>query len=120
MGMLVSVYRNKLGDSTNGGVSAKLDQFIVANVEGPFKSEPTAKDVLVLEQGPFDSARLIPAVYNDSTDAWEPINRALGEWVMFGGNYAGTSDSRFCEATSFLTGGTRLDLVKVFDRIEAF
>ena len=33
MGMLVSVYRNKLADSTNGGVSAKLDQFIVANVE---------------------------------------------------------------------------------------
>ena len=117
MGMLVSVYRNKLADSTNGGVSAKLDQFIVANVEGPFMSEPTATDVLVLEQGPLDSARLIPAVYNDSTDAWEPINRALGEWVMFGGNYAGTSDSRFCEATSFLTG-TRLDLVKIFDRTE--
>jgi len=120
MGMLVSVYRNKLADSTNGGVSAKLDQFIVANVEGPFMSEPTATDVLVLEQGPLDSARLIPAVYNDLRDEWEPINRALGEWVMFGGNYAGTSDSRFCEATSVITGGTRLDLVKVFDRIEAF
>jgi hypothetical protein len=119
MGMLVSVYRNKSADTTNGGVSATLDRFIVANVEGPFMSEPTATDVLVLEQGPLDSARLIPAVYNDSRDEWEPINRALGEWVTFGGNYAGTSDSRFCEATSFLTGGTRLDLVKVFDRVEA-
>jgi len=119
MGMLVSVYRNTLGDSTNGGVSAKLDQFIVANVEGPFNPEPNATDVLFLDSCSYSNEpKLISAVYNNLRDEWEPISRALGEWVMFGGNYAGTSDSRFCEATSDITGGTRMTLVKVFDRIE--
>ena len=117
MGMLVHVYRNPLGDATNGGVSATESSFYVANVEGPFDANPTSETVLYLDRGPMDSARLIPAVYNDLRDEWEPISTALGEWVMFGGNYAGTSDSRFCEATGAITG-SRLDLVKIFDRVE--
>jgi hypothetical protein len=119
MGLLVQVYRNNQGDSTNGGVSSKLDQFTVANVEGPWSPFPEDTDVLFLDYCSYSkSPKLIPAVYNKFRKEWEPVSRALGEWVQFGGNYAGTSDSRFSRATSEITGGVSLGVVKIFDRIE--
>jgi hypothetical protein len=117
MGLLVQVYRDNQGDSTNGGVSSVLNEFTVANVEGPFEIETDAQNVLVLVEGPVNSVRLIPAVYNDDLGEWEPVTKALDAWVMFGGNYAGTCDSRFSRATFEITGA-KMSIVKIFDRIE--
>lgn len=106
MGLRVSVYRSSLGDCTNGGVSSKYDNLTVVNADGPFdpsEDAPAAKLVV----GPYDTIRLVPV------DLLE-----TNAWVMFGGNLASTSDSRFGEAIEKLGGDRFAAAVKIFDRVE--
>lgn len=90
MGMIVYVYRNCLGDCTNGGISSDTDRLCVVNIDGPFK--PSAIPAVILTTNYFGNPILKPAVYKDET--WKPADG----WFMFGGNYAAISDSRFGEA----------------------
>ena len=109
MGLLVSVYRNsELGDCTNNGLSNKHNKFCVVNVEGPFNPSDDAPAVK-LASGPYNSVRLIPVELIENKS-----------WVMFGGNYAGTSDSRFSEAVNETIGYDKMSngVVKIFDRVE--
>jgi len=105
MGLLVDVYRNSCyGDCSNNGISKFHNRFCVSNVEGPF--EPSEKNPeLVLTKGPYNTVRLIDPNISENV------------WVMFGGNYAGTSDSRFSAAIEDMVGYS-IDLVKIFDRVE--
>lgn len=104
MGMLVHVLRNSLGDCTANGVSSKVKSLCVVNVDGPFDPDETHPAVELVE-GPNNTARLVPVADKE-------------KWVMFGGNYATTSDSRFGKNT-FEMFGYPIDAVKIFDRIEA-
>jgi len=116
MGLTVYVYKCPLGDCTNGGISSKYDSLTVVNVKGP--SEPREySPAVLLVTGPYNTARLVPAVFNDLSEKWESIETAHGEWVMFGGNFGSTSDSRFSEAIKLLNGDKN-GIVKIFDRIE--
>lgn len=109
MGMIVSVYRDSSSktDCTAGGVSSKFTRLCVVNVDGPF--EP-ADDLpaAILVSGPYSTARIVPLKLHKSRT-----------WVMYGGNIAVTSDSRFGEAVSKVTKRNFADgVVKIFDRVE--
>lgn len=101
-GMSVDVYRGR-HDSTNSGLSSKKDSLILATgdlkVEGPFNVKE-GEDYLVLMKGPMNTIRAVPKSLVDSK-----------AWVMFGGNFCFTSDSRFAK----LNGGNP---IKIFDRVE--
>lgn len=107
MGMILTVYRPAGGtDCTNGGVSGRYDTICVVNVPGPFQPGPAIRAFrLEVREG----CGLVLC----------PENRTLFGCVgpMFGGNYAGTSDSRFAEACEALIGFNP-GAVRVFDRYE--
>lgn len=103
MGMIVYVYRNPLGDCTNNGASSRVGRFCVTNIEGPFEPTDDAPAARLI-RGPYDSLRLVPQALIDAK-----------AWVMFGGNLAMTSDSRFSAAVKAMGGA---DAVKIFDRVE--
>lgn len=118
MGLKVRVYRaGGMGDSTLGGISSCYDRLTVVNVDGPFDPSEDAPAV-ILTTGPMNTVRLIPAVFNDLSKQWEGVDTAHGEWVMYGGNAASTSDSRWSRAVKDLVG-VASDFVKIFDRVEA-
>lgn len=115
MPMTVYVYRDNLGDCTNNGVSSKVDQLTVMNVEGPF--EPTEdRPAVILIQGPGGQPNpcIVPAVQDEETGAWK---EAEG-WHMFGGNFAASSDSRWMEAGRVFTRGVSMPAIKIHDRVE--
>jgi hypothetical protein len=116
MGIHVSVYRQvPYGndfldnmDTTAGGESSKYKGFCVTNAEGPFDpcdEYPAAELVMAEPIGGRKILRLIP-------------ESAKGKWTMFGGNYAGTSDSRFSRLCDQLLGGTFYGAVAIHDRVE--
>ena len=101
-GLLVNTFRSfdrgKVVDCTLGGLSAKHDYFTLTgeNIEGPFVPCDTRPE-LVLTKGPYDTLRAVPRELLDS-----------GAWVLFGGNFVYSSDSRFPSNAP----------IKVFDRVE--
>ena len=93
-GLLISVYKSPLGDSTNKGLSSKFDSLLLVGdgiENGPFETSDEkdfafgGKDYLVCEyRERYDDFIATPKSLKDS-----------GKWTMFGGNFAYTSDSRF-------------------------
>lgn len=109
MGLTVYVYRNALGDSTNGGVSAKVDQLTLVNVDGPFEPKPHAPAALLLPNH-YGTVKIVPA---------DEDGKPVAGWHMNGGNIASSSDSRFGEAVCKLTGaGMFCGGVPIHDRFE--
>ena len=114
MGLVVSVFKNPLGDCTNGGISSKVVDLCLVNVEGPNRPsayQPAA--MLVPGNGP-GLVKIVPAVFVNLDQEWRKDPR----WCMMGGNYAATSDSRFHEAVRRITGGASYGAVPIHDRIE--
>jgi len=106
MGLRVNVYRAAGRDCTNGGVSSKYDTLTVVNADGPFDPSDDAPAAKLLI-GPYDTIRLVPVELDEQN-----------VWVMFGGNLASTSDSRFGEAIEKLGGDRFAAAVNIFDRVE--
>ena len=116
MGIHVNIYKESrqeeswLGayDCTMGGESSYAKGFTVVNAEGPFEpceDYPAATLVVAEPIGGRKILRLIPDSKKD-------------KWTMFGGNYAGCSDSRFSELCDKLLGGCFYGAVAVHDRVE--
>lgn len=116
MGIHVNIYRQApYGDPffdnmdcTAGGESSYAKGFTVVNAEGPFEpceDYPAAELVMAEPIGGRKILRLIPV-------------SKKGKWTMFGGNYAGCSDSRFSRLCDELLGGTFYGAVAVHDRVE--
>ena len=113
MGLIIDVYRNSQSDCTNGGLSSKFNRLTVMNVAGPF--EPTEdRPAVFLDSHVKGVVRLVPVRKIEDLDSYEKIPRH----PMMGGNYAGTSDSRFSESIQKLTGQPWYGLVAVHDRYE--
>lgn len=117
MGLILFVYRSQaLGDCTNDGLSSRHGKLCVTKiitnnkgvlpVDGPFEPDGDMPEVYLREHVK-GSACLVPPDYEN------------GKWFMAGGNYAGTSDSRFCDATELLTG-KRLQIISIHDRVEEY
>ncbi len=96
MGLILSVYRPaSFPNCTNGGLTGRVDNVTVVNVEGPF--EPTdERPAVMLVDGPSAGGWnpiVVPAVLVGET--WIPERREGIIGPMAGGNFAGTSDSRW-------------------------
>lgn len=104
MGLHLTVYRNPKYDCTMGGITSKYDTLTVINAEGPF--EPT------------DDAPAVELVKHVGTVHLKPVERDPGKWYCMGGNYAGTSDSRFGKAIEKMLGHRFYGAVAVHDRAE--
>jgi len=106
MGLIVNVYASRDGyDCTLNGVTNRFDQLCVINVDGPFEPSDDCPAVR-LEKGAMDGIAVLRPIEAD------------GQWTMFGGNYAATSDSRFSRAVEKITGHRFYGAVPVHDRIE--
>lgn len=96
-GLLVHVYRQRLGDCTNGGISSKFDSFILVG--------PGIPEI-------FEAREEVPVLYlMKGSITGQPIAKpSLDDkiWWMFGGNFVYTSDSRFPSEQP----------IKIFDRRE--
>jgi hypothetical protein len=120
MGIIVSVLRSfhqyedadgnwlEINDSTNGGITnveTGVHKLTIINAEGPFEPDEKAP-AAVIALTPFGNAKIVPA------------DDPKGTGVMFGGNYAATSDSRFNEAIKKMTGQDFYGAVPIHDRKE--
>lgn len=115
MGLVVSVFANPLGDCTNNGISKGVKDLLLVNVEGPTGNHCLNLPKAMLVKGNRPGyVKIVPAVCNDA-GAWVADPR----WCMMGGNYAATSDSRFHDAVSKITGNESYGAVPIHDRIEA-
>lgn len=106
MGLLISVYRDAGGDCSLNGISSNHDFLTVVNVEGPFEPSEKAPAVWLVPGNVPNSAKLVP---NDPS--------VSGKRGMMGGNFGGTSDSRFRVAVEKLIGG-HVSIVPIHDRFE--
>ena len=121
-GLILSVYRNaELGDCTNGGITATANSVTVTGIRrGGRTRKPGPVELLPRTMRVFTPSERAPEVTlvireNGSGGHWlslEPAGADESCWWMAGGNYAGTTDSRWGE----LAEGT--DLVSVHDRSE--
>lgn len=102
MGLIASIYRDaRGGDCTNGGVSGRDRGAVglcLVNVDGPFKPCDEYPPAMLVEHLPFgpDKGRRLCRVVPCEQDAGGEWRPSPG-WMMFGGNYCATSDSRFGE-----------------------
>ena len=112
MGLIVSVYKNPLGDHTNGGISSKATEIYLANVQGS-STQMGAPAALLVKGNGRGLVKIVPAIYAEIGE----FIPAPG-WAMMGGNYAATSDSRFHRAVEAITGQSSYGAVPIHDRFE--
>lgn len=92
-----------------GGITERNDELLVLCDEGPLHVDAHDERLLVMRSkavGDSIYARLVPARDDEAS-----------RHTMMGGNYAGTSDSRFADMVEVLTG-TRSHILPVHDRVE--
>lgn len=89
MGLPVYIYHGKLGECSNGGLSSRVDELTLTNVEGPFEPTPERPAAILVQrnghlhvepEGPRPEGCVGP---------------------MMGGCYVATPDTRFFRAVGF-------------------
>ena len=106
-GMSVFVYRNSLGDCTADGVSKTRDQFVVVDPALPeIFNVPEDGIYLVIVRRNIGG---LPYQHLEPRKDGKPLHE--GYSPMAGGNFAGTSDSRW-------RGITLSELLPIHDRFE--
>lgn len=106
MGLIVSVLRGGPGSNCTNGASKVFDSLLVTNVSGPFDNHDMPRFLLVDGNLP-GTAKLV-----------SESNQEAGDWTMFGGNFAYTSDSRWSEAIEEICGSRQSGAVAIHDRVE--
>lgn len=129
-GIILHVYRAADGgDCTSGGISSKVDSFVLVGTKMQGQKDWTPLD---RNSQVHEPTVVTPAVVLVESRAKGPLfgpHLEPLEWVengvpegyvgpMAGGNYAGTADSRFNVLGQTVFKGTRLDAVSIHDRIE--
>lgn len=124
MALTVYVLRHPLGDFTAGGPSARHDQIIVVNANGPGYIERQAVEcpskAFMLVPNPFNTVALVRAENLGTVDRpeWAPLRKDGHVGPMAGGNFAHTSDSRFGEKCREIIGRSFYGAVAIHDRFE--
>lgn len=129
-GMLLTVYRPApagdplLGrDATAGGISSKASKVVVTRVRHEWENGPSTEDVpadmRVFAPSP-DAPEVTLVIRDNGHVRWlhlEPVNGPPADqtWWMSGGNYAGTSDSRWSRLT-----GNHGEMVRIHDRSDTW
>jgi hypothetical protein len=112
MGIHVEIYKSNGMDCTKGGESSYVKGFTITDIDGPF--EPTRE---------YPAAKIIKQKFSFGASLKLVPESKLDEPTMFGGNYAGTSDSRFGNKCREIMGEDLgnvygLGPVKIHDRVE--
>ena len=91
----ISVYRrNTTADCTNGGISSKYDELLLLCENGFVEVDENNL--------PENAVKVVKRhLFGTTVVHIQPCKEATGVGYMFGGNYAGTSNSRFEEMTGF-------------------
>ena len=90
-GLSCEVYRNDLGDCTNGGISSTHKSLIIDKTDGPFEGD--AANSVKIEVKNFNGYEYKYVV---------PVNQPEGMCgPMFGGNFIYSSDSRFAKISKY-------------------
>lgn len=120
MGIYANVYKNQSGyDCSLNGISSDAQELLILNAEGPFE-EKQVQAVMARSGRKIAVARMVPGNLPGCVkivpvdEAGEPVK----QWVMFGGNFAYSSDSRFHELVAALGGPRHGGAVPIHDRIE--
>ena len=104
MGLNVDVYKS-IYDCTSNGMTSKCDEICLVNVDGPFNADDNIPAALLVPGNLPNTVKIIPANVNENKTC-----------VMFGGNFAYSSDARFNDAVEKIAGYR--GAVQVHDRIE--
>lgn len=104
-GLLCNVYRNPLGDCTNGGISAAANSVVLIGEDVPEIFSPASNAPALYLREYRKQLIAVP----EPIGTWADMRSVAGlnGW-MFGGNFLYTSDSRFPSAQP----------IKIFDRKE--
>jgi len=103
----VYVYRWDLSDCTNGGVTSNKSKFTLMTEEEVIEK----LDILGMTKEEREKI-LVFKVKSSGYKCCYPLESLIdGKWYMMGGNYVGTSDSRYCEEISQYP-------IPVHDRVE--
>jgi hypothetical protein len=107
MGLNAYIYKHDGEDYSNNGISARVNQVCLVNVDGPFDPDEEHPAVFLLAGHLNGTARIVPceAAY-------------AGLQVMADGCYVATSDSRFSEAIEKMLGHRFYGAVPLHDRVE--
>tara|TARA_R100001591_G_scaffold106047_1_gene114330 strand:- start:27 stop:359 length:333 start_codon:yes stop_codon:yes gene_type:complete len=109
MGLHIYIYKDNLGDCTNGGASARdgVKGLCITNISAPFSPsrEYPPAELVVQEHFNRKTVKIVPTEIGEKHS-------------MFGGNYGSTSDSRFSEMVENMLGHAFYGAVPIHDRVE--
>lgn len=117
-GLILNVYRSADGaNCTNGGYTARFTQLTLVGVRDETKGHNAPVEPLGRQSQVFAPTAERPAVIlvkrHIGRILWHLVPAGFeGQWFMFGGNYAATSDSRFGDITGIYGA------IAVHDRVE--
>jgi len=107
----VYIYRNSLGDCTNDGLSSKKDHLPLVVLDSNETEESAISSLTADGKNPNEYLVLVRReLWGENRDYIKPLTEK--RWVMFGGNFAYSSDSRF----SNFTGSHQP--IQIHDRVE--
>jgi hypothetical protein len=123
MGLIVSIYRDrKMPDCSAGGLSSRVDEVTLVNVEGPFDPTPERPAALLVKGNGEGIAKVVEAVLEypgeQESGGTGYVARKDGVGPSMGGCYVATSDSRFTQAVERIVGGRFYGAVPLHDRYE--
>jgi len=115
MGLTIHIYKcNLYGDCTNGGASSRdIKGFCITNIDAPFNpcdDYPSAELVLQEFYG-RKTVKIVPTHIQEG-------RQTSSQNYMFGGNYGGTSDSRFSEKVESMIEQSFYGAIPIHDRAE--
>lgn len=124
MGLIARILKSDGQDSSNGGLSSRANEVCIVNAEGPFEPSADAPAVLMV-QTRHGNIVCVPADKVTKTGGYEwsyqdaeGSRYVVDKWLMFGGCYIETSDSRFGAAVRDLSGYRYGFPVALHDRVE--
>ena len=107
----VYIYRNSLGDCTNDGLSSKMDHLPLVVLDRDETEESAINSLTADGKNPNEYLVLVRReLWGENRDYIKPLTEK--RWVMFGGNFAYSSDSRFGQFT-----GSHQP-IQIHDRVE--
>jgi hypothetical protein len=111
MGLIANIYKNNGQDFSNGGLSSRVNEVTVVNVDGPFEPTEDRPAVLLVEGNARGTVKVVPAL--EGGDGW-----TAWPGSMMGGCYVATSDARFTQAVEDLLGISFYGAIALHDRYE--
>lgn len=100
-GLRAEVFKNPLGDFTNGGISSEAEKLYILDIVGPYEPEDIRECVITKKM----------IILCETYVKFLPVYRSV-EWYVNGGNFLYTNDRRMKEITG-------IDYpVPIHDRVE--